>query len=441
MSRITKVWKRHVAPTISDLWLAFQGGVPVPQQVLNAVDYAKARTGGEVASCQVHPLQTAGDISFPARPVFGKLAEAHAVLNRIPCPIQRETYLQKLHGTTNYRGEDFLAVVRHGQVAHEGGIVVTADNRLLRDVSGLDHSMTDPLNPLRRKFLSPPRDIPGQVAVVTCRFHFNYYHWVMEALPRWACHVEQGIGTDWVFAPRKYRYQRETLELLGIPRARILRVTPYRHYRADKLVASSSQLPQVTPAKTDFLFQKLTAKLPRFDESPRRIYISRRRCKWRSVQNEDEVCRALAPLGFRRYHLETMTVPEQISLFHHAECVIAPHGAGLVNLVFCRVGTQVIEIGTPYRPYTCFHEIAHCRRLDYQLYLAQVGTIGHLDPNTGDGDSNMYLECAPFIRHVVQYLNAPQSGRVHRGAGLVGPTEQQRPFCSSSPRRGKITSG
>jgi capsular polysaccharide biosynthesis protein len=67
-----------------------------------------------------------------------------------------------------------------------------------------------------------------------------------------------------------------------------------------------------------------------------RVYISRAKAHIRRVTNEPAVLAALRPLGFRPYLLEELTFSEQVRLFHDAEIVVAPHGAGLANLLFAR---------------------------------------------------------------------------------------------------------
>jgi capsular polysaccharide biosynthesis protein len=108
--------------------------------------------------------------------------------------------------------------------------------------------------------------------------------------------------------------------------------------------------------------------------------------------NEREVLQALRPLGFTSCRLETMPLADQVALFHRAECVVGPHGAGLTNLLFCRSGTKVVEIGTPYRPWACFYEIAHHRGLDYHLHMASPTRVRHFDPRTGVGDSDLRVD-------------------------------------------------
>ncbi|MBV9736152.1 MAG: glycosyltransferase family 61 protein, partial [Acidisphaera sp.] len=52
----------------------------------------------------------------------------------------------------------------------------------------------------------------------------------------------------------------------------------------------------------------------------------------------------VANWGFTPCALEGMSFKEQILLFQHAEFVIAPHGAGLSNLLFCPGTAKVIEL-------------------------------------------------------------------------------------------------
>jgi hypothetical protein len=97
------------------------------------------------------------------------------------------------------------------------------------------------------------------------------------------------------------------------------------------------------------------------------------------------------------------SLAEQVAVFHRAECVVGPHGAGLTNLLFCRSGTQVIELGTPYRPWACFYEIAHHRGLDYHLHMASPWHVRHFDPQTGIGDSDLRVD-PDGLRNVIESL-------------------------------------
>ncbi len=67
-----------------------------------------------------------------------------------------------------------------------------------------------------------------------------------------------------------------------------------------------------------------------------------------------------------------MSVTEQASCLASAEIVVAPHGAGLTNLVFCNPGTKVIEIFSPSYLPNCYWILSNVCGLDH-YYL--IGTL------------------------------------------------------------------
>jgi hypothetical protein len=64
-------------------------------------------------------------------------------------------------------------------------------------------------------------------------------------------------------------------------------------------------------------------------------------------------------------------VERKIQIFNSAEVVIAPHGAGLSNLIFCNPGTKVIEIFHPNWMLPSFWMISHYMNLDYYFLLGK----------------------------------------------------------------------
>ncbi len=52
--------------------------------------------------------------------------------------------------------------------------------------------------------------------------------------------------------------------------------------------------------------------------------------------------------GFRSVILEELTVVQQTDLMATASVVVAPHGAGLTNITFCKPVTMVVEIFAEY---------------------------------------------------------------------------------------------
>src|SRR5690606_4541559 len=101
------------------------------------------------------------------------------------------------------------------------------------------------------------------------------------------------------------------------------------------------------------------------------IYISRRDVNSRKIINEDEVIDALAKHNVRIYTLEDMPFAEQVGLFYSAGAVIAPHGASLANLAFCRPGTQVLEIFPRHFVKALYAYISQLAGLKYNYYIGE----------------------------------------------------------------------
>ena len=66
-----------------------------------------------------------------------------------------------------------------------------------------------------------------------------------------------------------------------------------------------------------------------------------------------------------------MSFADQIVAFRSATIIIAPHGGGLTNIIFCRAGTAVIEFQLPQTGIMYWH-IAVMQRLRYLAYVPRT---------------------------------------------------------------------
>ena len=131
---------------------------------------------------------------------------------------------------------------------------------------------------------------------------------------------------------------------------------------------------------------------------PRLVYIDRRandrrpganRC----LLNEDEVIAALSRLGFVPVQLEGLSFGEQIGLFANAEAIVAPHGAGLANIVYARPGCRLVELHMDSRVIWCF------RTLSAVFGLAYDAVVGR-EIVTASGPGSTRFWAVPVV-HVV----------------------------------------
>ncbi|MEO1653524.1 MAG: glycosyltransferase family 61 protein, partial [Bacteroidota bacterium] len=165
-------------------------------------------------------------------------------------------------------------------------------------------------------------------------------------------------------------FQRDTLELLGIPKKKIVQSDWQPFIQADELVVPS--LPDyVNIASTVFLRQELLTFPRKKVKATKKIYISRSRAGHRRVCNEATLREMLEKRGFQTVHFERMPFREQVNLMQESKWVIGPHGAGLTNLVFAQPGTKVIELIHPKAVKRLFWSLSELMHLSYHYFFAE----------------------------------------------------------------------
>lgn len=183
----------------------------------------------------------------------------------------------------------------------------------------------------------------------------NYYHWTVECLPRLRSLEQYAVETGTrptVFVPRNTsQWMLEWLSILGWETD----VEPLSAevIEADELVVTSH--PEPIPADCEWLRERGLKAVDRdVDKSSiRRVYISRTDATRRQVSNRNQLDSLLEEFGFETYVLGELTVSEQIELFASAEIVLAPHGAGLTNIIFGR-NLSVVELFGPKKNTTFY---------------------------------------------------------------------------------------
>jgi capsular polysaccharide biosynthesis protein len=107
----------------------------------------------------------------------------------------------------------------------------------------------------------------------------------------------------------------------------------------------------------------------------KRLYLSRANASGRKILNEEEIVPLLSRRGFLCVTLEEMSLVDQIALFFEAEAIVAPHGAGLTNLVWCAPKTRVVEIFSPLYVNLCYWAIASLTQADYYYLLGSADRV------------------------------------------------------------------
>ncbi len=80
----------------------------------------------------------------------------------------------------------------------------------------------------------------------------------------------------------------------------------------------------------------------------------------------------LARFGVEPVVLEGRSLGDQAALFADAELVVAPHGAGLTNLVFAPRDCRVVELLSDAYANWCFRYLAAASGFDYDCVLGRA---------------------------------------------------------------------
>jgi capsular polysaccharide biosynthesis protein len=303
---------------------------------------------------------------------------ACVVANPLPKTVHANVRQQFLIDRAYDYAGTFVAKIPQGRMWGHG-FIITPDDQVLEDVSIDFRSLaTHQSSVLLDWKLQPLKTIDGRVAVLATDGGALYYHWLLQLLPR--LELIRRAGMDWssvdyfVVNSTKSKFQRDTLALLGIDQSKIIESSATGYLRARELIVPSVPLGGgcFWPWMNDFLRNTFISKNKSDVKiSGRRIYITRERAGYRRVFNEAEVVEFLRRRGFEIVAFEAMTVVEQATTMAACDVVVAPHGGGLSNLVFCSPGTKVIEIFSPELVAAYFWKICNQLKLDYYYVLGK----------------------------------------------------------------------
>lgn len=277
-------------------------------------------------------------------------------LNFIPFPIEYKSN-QQPHNPTIL--ETFFLHIPQGKIYCNDGIIIEQGRILKELIWHNDVSKKIDLENIDLQALPQPIKVAGKVAVIAQNGQFCYYHWMTEVLGRLLLLTSRNITYDYLVVPLSKPYMQESLQLLEIDTNKIIEPSGSNIYiQADELIVPSlinqiyptptlSSYPSpeiITLLRAHFLPKIKTCSKQSPIFSSKKIFISRKDAGVRKLINEDELFEKLQAHGFERYCLSQLSLLEQITLFNHADTIIALHGAGLANIIFSKPGTQVIEI-------------------------------------------------------------------------------------------------
>jgi capsular polysaccharide biosynthesis protein len=292
-----------------------------------------------------------------------------------------------------------IAHLQNGRV-FANGVVISSDGRALaRDCAPDFRQSFEEHWLLKVPRLRRPKRVSGRLLVVASHAADNYYHWLLEELPRLLLAVE-ATEFDRILLTEN-RFSDSVLQCLqlNVPQ---LPITSVSHYQAETLAVPTYLSPVGFPSpRMVSLLSSFAERYANCDDErrPDRIYISRRDARRRTVHDEPRLIAALQARGFREVLLEAMSLQEQIRTFRAANFVVAPHGAGLANLAFCKRGGQVIELFNNGYVHHCFAQLAELVGMNY------TGLCSDPDQLVGHGVSESQEEIRVPVDEILYWVD------------------------------------
>lgn len=281
----------------------------------------------------------------------------------------------------------YLLDVRDGRLVGDFAATVTPGGVLDYQTSGYFGLTGWREHPV---FLSPRlpevEHVAGTVLSLTARgTAVNYYHFLYDAVARYGIFEEAlpGERVDAIVVPHRSGYQRQILELAGIP-------GPYVQPRADRTIRADRLLVPSTPnqdldaprSATEWLRKRLPPSGR--TGTPTRLYLSRgQQPGARRYLQEPDLWPRLERRGFVMLDPGTLSVQEQIDVFHNAEVIVAPHGAALTNITWSRPGVRVLEMFAGSYVHLGLWTIAEAIGGIHYRYLVGAGSLPEGKEPTG----------------------------------------------------------
>ena len=189
--------------------------------------------------------------------------------------------------------------------------------------------------------------IAGERLLVANSEQPNYGHYLLDMVP--LLHLGARMRAPmltWALRP----WQRTLIARLDVPAGLIEEIRPPRPVLVEHAIVSnrmnghSSQ--NVHPQHResfDLILANVRKAMPAY-ESPRRVVICRSLANSRNIRNRAEMIAALEPLGFVAIQPEKLSFDQQALIFAQADVIVTEFGAAMSNAMFCRPGTQLVEI-------------------------------------------------------------------------------------------------
>ncbi|WP_394908982.1 glycosyltransferase family 61 protein [uncultured Helicobacter sp.] len=269
-----------------------------------------------------------------------------------------------------------------------------------------------------RFYTTRPQRIDGTLAIM--HQSSNYFHYLVESVSSMLQIIHSGLRVDYYVLDTSTPFARGMIEILQIPREKILSPKPHRLLRADSLLLPTLTADVETIEYRDRLLFAHALSLPlnirdfyaslstptsymSASHTPtscptRKVFLTRPMDSNRNIENLQEVQAVFGEFGYEIVLPDNLSLREQIALMRECKIIASMHGAGLANALFAPSGAVVFEIFSEY-----YHDFGPqmCALLRKHRYMYMVGKTR--DTSMHPQQENAYIH-PEHLRHALKIL-------------------------------------
>jgi capsular polysaccharide biosynthesis protein len=195
----------------------------------------------------------------------------------------------------------------------------------------------------------------------------NYYHWLVEALPKLLSTQLEPDGIN-VVLPLQFKhsgFHAESLKLLNAQVSYFDEVSERVHFSEVYVPLNVSLGGIANPWFISRLREYFRSVIVYDPTRKRKIYCSRQLAEKRKIVNEKRLTELLITEGFEVVCWEQLSFAQQVQVAAESVFLLALHGAGLTNMMFMSVGSIVVELTRTRENNHCYKYLAHAADLKY----------------------------------------------------------------------------
>ena len=272
----------------------------------------------------------------------------------------------------------YLAVFNHARLHTQDGYVQLQNGRFIVETAWSKESILNN-SYFFKLFEYPEKFKSGNWFSSLLFWNSAYYHWICDILPRFYQVLDDLPPDTRIIIPANPKeWQVKSLEAIGVDRKRMVEfplntIWKFEHlYFAPPVAMTGDHMHEAVA----WIHRTVTNNLKIRAGYGKHIYISRGQADRRRIVNEGVLIDYLKRYDFEVVNNECLTFEQQVELFHSASRIVAPHGAGLSNIMFSQVGTKVLEILEKSTMRRCYWTLSNAKGLDYKCFVGNTVEIG-----------------------------------------------------------------